>query len=845
MKIKARLLAAVLAVGMGAIPFSGCTKKADAVETVSASTESVQKKTQEEKNEPKQNEYFSEEEVKALLEKYIQKEKQDIENLKNLEKSERADLQNNLLETLQIYYMSTDEYTSEEQTVGSIITSSVADKLSGGSSTIAASIQSAAAGIKSGESAGELITDAFSSAMEEVSQEIVSRVFEYMAGETVMKAYHVLEALIPQNEQTQHLTNLMDRDIKTQINELVEICSQKELTIEECYRGEMLCDALLQTTYEIEVITGLNAGSNAWRPFYQSEDNGNYVSVSLNSIHQFVAMRTEAEETLKILENLDMKEIMSYTPEKWDKYQEKLEEIRDIDSNEALNSSLSMVDGLDEEIKGVYDLEDAWYRSQDTNFMNSVGKLIGNPISDILILKKNQSEEILADALAEYNAEAIPIWRKRFSTIKQVLVDINRKKGMFAIGTKGETDVEKAVRMEALKQIWGEEPSDEKIRKDIAPLTKDIFVILHLTEMMRNTFYTALSDSDNNKILLRDYSYAENMLWDVYYLGLSQIDMMNGDNSFFYQTVYKDKDYEKLAELSYKLVKTYADYSDKTDDLYWQEETKLCDEKPVHIKALVKSPVNGTENSRPMLITLEQEGEGKITFFGYHSIVYICVDETNQKVFYPGLFSDHARDLYWEEKNHPEDITQEFMEMYEIDGIASTFTSWLSIKDGKFKDDNYSNLSPYFHADLSKFKADIQKYHDSTMESKRYNERIKKIADRIEKEAQKKDSLWRDRKKVEEAFLSNYVVKTGYEKLCDSVEPMEEEGFGTLTLVHEPENNDDAWIYRTSAGKQIEIRLYYFLHEGKEYKFWWPHWEYDNWILSDDTEEVFAAIEGK
>ena len=47
-------------------------------------------------------------------------------------------------------------------------------------------------------------------------------------------------------------------------------------------------------------------------------------------------------------------------------------------------------------------------------FMNSVGKLIGNPISDILILKKNQSEEILADALAEYNAEAIPIWRKTF-----------------------------------------------------------------------------------------------------------------------------------------------------------------------------------------------------------------------------------------------------------------------------------------------------------------------------------------------------------------------------------------------------------------------------------------------
>ena len=45
-----------------------------------------------------------------------------------------------------------------------------------------------------------------------------------------------------------------------------------------------------------------------------------------------------------------------------------MEEIRDIDSNEALNSSLSMVDGLDEEIKGVYDLEDAWYRSQDTNF---------------------------------------------------------------------------------------------------------------------------------------------------------------------------------------------------------------------------------------------------------------------------------------------------------------------------------------------------------------------------------------------------------------------------------------------------------------------------------------------
>ena len=36
--------------------------------------------------------------------------------------------------------------------------------------------------------------------------------------------------------------------------------------------------------------------------------------------------------------------------------------------------------------------------------------------------------------------------------------------------------------MEALKQIWGEEPSDEKIRKDIAPLTKDIFVILHLTD---------------------------------------------------------------------------------------------------------------------------------------------------------------------------------------------------------------------------------------------------------------------------------------------------------------------------------------------------------------------------
>ena len=162
MKIKARLLAAVLAVGIGGkLPFFGLYQKRQMQWRLCLLPQKVcRRRHRRRKTNRSRTSSFSEEEVKALLEKYIQKEKQDIENLKNLEKSERADLQNNLLETLQIYYMSTDEYTSEEQTVGSIITSSVADKLSGGSSTIAASIQSAAAGIKSGESAGELITDA-------------------------------------------------------------------------------------------------------------------------------------------------------------------------------------------------------------------------------------------------------------------------------------------------------------------------------------------------------------------------------------------------------------------------------------------------------------------------------------------------------------------------------------------------------------------------------------------------------------------------------------------------------------------------------------------------------------
>ena len=74
---------------------------------------------------------------------------------------------------------------------------------------------------------------------------------------------------------------------------------------------------------------------------------------------------------------------------------------------------------------------------------------------------------------------------------------------------------------------------------------------------------------------------------------------------------------------------------------------------------------------------------------------------------------------------------------------------------------------------------------------------------------------------------------------------MEEEGFGTLTLIHEPENDEDVWSYRTSAGKQIDIMLSYFSYDGKEHTFWWPSWGYGNWIISDDMEEVFAAIEGK
>jgi hypothetical protein len=785
---------------------------------------------------------FSKADIQATIAEWILETEEEIQRLDKLESAARNEVQNSFLKTLQTYYMMKDEYTTEEETIGSLITSSVADQLSGGSSTVSSAIVSAANSIKKGDSAEELITNTFSSAMNELPQEISSRVFEYLVGETVLKGFKIIEALIPQNEQTQHLANLMDNDLKKEICELSSICSNKQLSSDDCYKGIALCDSILQKTYEVEIITGVNAGSYAWRPFYLNDGYGNYIQEELSEVVDFEEKKKAAELKLEVLYNLDIDDIQKYTPESWEDYRNRLSTF----FNEGSGSSLYALQSTDENIKGMYDLEEAARKSKNTNVMNTVGKLLGNPIADIYMLKNNQKEEILANALADFNAQAISLWRERFVPIKSKVEELNEKKNLFNgdIDIKEKTEVKTAIRMAALEYLWGEDPSLEIFKEEIAPLMKDIRALLTMTQIMHDTYYVTLSDSENNRLFLKDYYWAKKDLNDFLEKNYSLIDYRDCEAYFRINSTYFDNDCKEMALLSYEVIQLYEDNVEKSSDLIKSDEINtICAGQPVQCSALIKQPVNGQERPYLVKLSVSQPDVGCLDFYYlFGGMPYYIFDRTNNKSYYLGNLA--TSDLYRDLSNSPDDITEKDIKTERAETLAEKFRqacSWSSWSIDFTKDLDV-DLGFFFNADLEEYREAIRDYQERIALQNKNEQELSALYQSIQKEVEENpNSLWMNPDELIDLFVKSYIPNGAYDEYCEwkLEDSLEEAGFGNLTLIQKWNENQSA-IYKTSNGTDITINVYHPMDPFSEkyYVYWCPKWSYGNYVTNNNITDI-------
>lgn len=789
--------------------------------------------------------YLPSEEVRKNILERCQKVDTQILNEQRIVSTVRMEVENSFLETMQAYYMATDDYTTEEPTIGGLITSSVADRLSGGSSTVSAAIISAADSIKEGDSPGELVTEAFSAAMAELPQEIATKVFEYLVGETILKGIKIIKALIPENKQTQHLANLIDRDLQNEIRELSLICSKQDLTVEDCYRGVALSDSILQKTHEIEIILGVNAGSNAWRPFYR--DGGNYIATDLNELAFAIKEQEACKKELEILKSLDENKIKPVTKSEFEDYNRKIQIIwvEEI-------SGLSFAEDAENNIKSMYDLEEAAIQSHSTNLTNTIGQLLGNPLSDIYVLKKNQEAEVLTDALAQFNSQAISIWRDTYFPLKIKLVELNDTLALFEpfVNYENESETDRSVRMAALQKTWGEDGSLSGIKEELASLTGDLNEVVHLTEIMLDTYSVALTASENNRIFLQDYEFALNEFKDAKALCNEAVESDEYGEISRRSTSYESENCRKMAQAAVDMIQVYAENVDKRSDLLYVEGISVPTEStnPIQCAALIKQPVNNLTSPYLVKLSVSQEGQGTVDWLYLYSgfPFYLC-DHKNDFYSYPGklfLFTDY---LYYCEGCQTDDISEEMMKTDILGSIADDYKRRATVSNNtlSFSDGLDGDLTRYYQADLSEYRAEAKLIQESGDEKRKEDREWSETYQSIEESVEQKEELWwADPDQMIEHFVKTYLPTEGYESIREGNGKGEEPGFGTLTLVRKWDEESGEALYKTSRGTEISIQASHPIDPvtGEEYSFWFPSWAYGNFVTNQLPKDYVKCM---
>lgn len=588
----------------------------------------------------------------AEKEKLLKKLEQSDVNLKAMKASTERDVYDFFLNTLQAYYEACGDYTTEESTIGDLITGNVADSLSGGSSTISSSIQAAAKSIKKNGVTGELVTDAFAAAMEELPNEIVSNVMEYLLGGTVMKALNILKAAIPQNEQSQHLVNMIDTDIKRDIVALSQICQKQDLTAEDCYMGEILVDSIIYKSSAIERITGINAGSFAW-----SAVRGNsWVALDLSSAAYAIETLSVHEKIIDILNNLE--EIPDIPDGEYEEYLAAMEQIK-LETRDDRDSKLSLLESfgtLGKEVTGAYDADDAKERSKGTNLMNSVNMVIGNPISDIFVYNINEGEKVFADAVADYNAEVIPLWKERYVPLmvqtQEIIKTMNTFQQMFSSSSFW-TDITPEMRVLLTKEFFGGLPSMEVFEDTLANMGAEFVKLSAQTSIMKSAYHLALLDSQTNTSFIQNYEWADRVI--------RKLCNCTEKSIHTYTTGFQsDEATQKTAEASKKLISVYAKNMDKREDIYSEEKSYMTAAygKITH-SFLYKRASNGT--SIPTILRVrETVGEEEKSRFYYvletNQSCYWVSDQISAYSGFPGYFPAGGGYYFHE---YPEKMTEE------------------------------------------------------------------------------------------------------------------------------------------------------------------------------------------
>lgn len=773
------------------------------------------------------------EQVAQRIEEY--KEKLDKSTASHEEQLEyvRKDVQADFLQTLQVYYISMDNYTTEESTIGDLITSTVADSIcnevAGGSSTVSTALVTAAKGIHAGDAPGEIVTNTFVDAMEELPNEVTARVYDYLLGETVLKALDVLQALAT-NRQIQHLANIIHEDIRNDVREMSHICSKEELSLEDCYKGMALADTILESTYEIEQVLRVNAGSGAWRPFYQTDEEGehygNYISSDLNEIAFHIQQMERIQRCREVLDSLEHVEKAS---------EEEVAEASLKTFTWPRYSSFGYVTSLEDQVKSMYDWNDAGERSQRTKFWNVADSLLGNPITSIFVEDYNQQEGRFADALAEFNAEARAVWLEQYIPLKCKLEHFSAytaySDGGGVLYTEGGGDeIDQAIAMAFIKAQYGEDVSEESFLEihgeKLSGVYRDLFALYESTRILYDTYYLAMVDSEGNTNFLNNYRSALTTLDKA--MDFCPKEETKGDRlppEFTCENEYC----VKIAAAARKLMDFYIENIDERPDMEKRANINFPNDEgiPITCTIYVKSPANGVEEDYVFAGSLHRDGFKDMKAYGHRNFTYSV------------LFSQ--RDCFWiQDENSGVDghmtfkhqepdisdaslISDEVLTMRELSSYVWTVCWELSTNS----DPLIIGVPQIFEFDVAACRKKLEEEIASGKKKKKeYEDRKQPFLDIQARIEAGEDVIWANPEELEKRYIETYVKTAGYQKLLEfdklygkgegsiSREP---EGFGTLTCT-QPLTRQERYmngynyveyqsLYKTGGGKELKIVL--------------------------------------
>lgn len=193
-----------------------------------------------------------------VIEKRIQELEEECEKYK-------TDIQESLLYVMQMYYAANNDFTTDEPSMGDMFTDDVIGMLSGGSSTVEATLIEVKNGFRENRSSAEIAAGAVNAALTELPQEICQKTVEFMLGGTIMKGLDILTNMQPSNQQLQHLLNQLGGQMSHYRTILIQVMGAKEVTVEDMRSCSDTADALYNITYWIERYTNADAGSEIWK----------------------------------------------------------------------------------------------------------------------------------------------------------------------------------------------------------------------------------------------------------------------------------------------------------------------------------------------------------------------------------------------------------------------------------------------------------------------------------------------------------------------------------------------------------------------------------------------------